>query len=90
MWRNRRGTSLPPTPVLPEANDRFVGQPGLWGWVTETFLLSGSTLWDTTTVQSTRRYMDRTETGTEELTTNSTATQLLFNFLTESLSFMKH
>ena len=22
MWRNRRGTSLPPTPVLPEANDR--------------------------------------------------------------------
>ena len=24
MWRNRRGTSLPPTPVLPEANDRLV------------------------------------------------------------------
>merc|ERR1711868_245293 len=23
MWRNRRGTSLPPTPVLPEANDRI-------------------------------------------------------------------
>ena len=24
MWRSRRGTSLPPTPVLPEANDRFL------------------------------------------------------------------
>ena len=24
MWRSRRGTSLPPTPVLPEANDRFI------------------------------------------------------------------
>merc|ERR1711872_335197 len=23
MWRGRRGTSLPPTPVLPEANDRI-------------------------------------------------------------------
>merc|ERR1712033_9019 len=23
MWRSRRGTSLPPTPVLPEANDRI-------------------------------------------------------------------
>ena len=40
MWRNRRGTSLPPTPVLPEANDRFVKQPGSQaGWVTETFVL---------------------------------------------------
>merc|ERR1712027_139226 len=24
MWRGRRGTSLPPTPVLPEANDRDI------------------------------------------------------------------
>merc|ERR1712121_630472 len=23
MWRSRRGTSLPPTPVLPAANDRI-------------------------------------------------------------------
>jgi len=23
MWRSRRGTSVPPTPVLPEANDRI-------------------------------------------------------------------
>ena len=22
MWRSKRGTSVPPTPVLPEANDR--------------------------------------------------------------------
>ena len=92
MWRNRRGTSLPPTPVLPEANDRFVKQPGSQaGWVTETFFCSGSTQSATTIVQSTPRYTDLTETGTEELTTNSSsALQLLFNFLTESLSFMKH
>ena len=37
--------------------------------LTETLFCSGSTLWATTTVQSTQRFMDLTETETEELTT---------------------
>ena len=39
MWRNRRGTSLPPTPVLPEANDRFVEKTGRQRAVADSFVL---------------------------------------------------
>ena len=76
MWRNRRGTSLPPTPVLPEANDRLVRRAvsqESFNWD----FCSGSTPWATTTVPYTQRYMDLTETGTEELTTNSSGFSLI-------------
>ena len=62
MWRQHKGRSAP-TPVLPEANDRWSSKLIC---LSSKLLLSGYTLLDGTTAQSTPRSMDPTGTRLSE------------------------